>query len=321
MTTPQLAAGVAAETAMIDQYNAAQGQLRALLAAFIARLWAGVSAYGNDEAAQFARTAVPVARGAQQAMAALTAAYLARLVSAMTGDPLRPPAVRPDVVTGEALRGVDPLKVYKRPVTQARVGLTRGKTVEQAAAAGLRRAQSIAATDLQLAKTHTSRTVIQHDGRVVGYRRVLTGAENCGLCVVASTLRYHKKDLMPIHPGCDCATSVLVGHEDPGLTVNSAQVAEGAQAVGETRGGVKVYQPGDVLDLGDLLEPVHAAIEDRFGASYADARQIDYRKVITVHRHDELGPVLAVSSHRFSKKQIESGDLRAKPGTFGKKRG
>jgi hypothetical protein len=300
VTAPQLATGTAAETAIIAQYNAAQSQLTRTLAAFIARLWAGFRTYGNSDGKRFAGAAVPAAQGAQRAMSSLTAAYLSQLMAAMTGDPVRPAAPPSAGVTGEALRGVDPFEVYQRPITQARVEIARGKTVEQAHAAGLRRAQSIAATDLQLAKTHTSRAVIQHDGRVVGYRRVLTGAENCGLCVVASTLRYHVKDLMPIHPGCDCAVSVIVGHRDPGTVINSAQIADGAEASGTTKGGVKVYQPGDTLDLGDLLEPVHAAIEDRFGASYRDARQVDYRKVITVHRHGELGPVLSVSSQHFT---------------------
>lgn len=320
MTAP--AGQYTTEAALVAQYNAQARQVRATLAALLGRLWGSLRGdYRAVNEARFVAQAVPASQGAQRAMSALTAAYLARMVAAGTGTAPRPPVVPQRAVTGEALRGVDPAVVYRRPLEQARYALSRGKSPAQAGQVGLRRAQSLAATDTQLAKTHTARQVMAADGRVVGYRRVLTGAENCGLCVVASTLRYHVKDLMPIHPGCDCACSPVIGHRDPGLTINTAQVAEGAQAVGETRGGVKVYQPGDTLDLGDLLEPVHAAIEDRFGTSYRDAREIDYRKVITVHRHSEIGPVLSVTGHRFTKKQIESGDLSAKPHTLGRKRG
>lgn len=317
MTSP---AQAGAEAALIAQYNAQAQQMRTTLAAFLARLWESLRSdwrtAGED---RFVAQAVPASVGAQRAMSALTGAYLSRLVAAMTGEPLRPPIVAQPQVTGAALRGVDPDVVYRRPLKQARYELSQGKSLVEAGAAGLRRAQSIAGTDVQLAKTHTARQVMKADGRVVAYRRVLTGAENCGLCVVASTLRYHVKDLMPIHPACDCGMSVVIGHEDPGLTINTAQVAGDAQHVGETKDGVKVYAPGDLLDLGDLLEPAHAAIEDRFGTSFRDAREIDYRKVITVHRHSELGPVLTVTGHRFSKKQIESGDLSAKPHTLGKR--
>lgn len=310
MTSP---AQVATEAALIQQYNAQTQQLRNTLAVFIARLWASLGTdwrKANED--RFVAQAVPASQGAQRAMSAMTAAYLARLVAAMAGTPPRIPAVPQTAVTGQALRGVDPAEVYRRPLEQARYALSQDKSPDEAAAFGARRAQSIAMTDLQLAKTHTARQVMHSDGRVVGYRRVLTGAENCGLCVPASSLRYHVKDLMPIHPGCDCSCSPVIGRSDPGTTINTAQVAEGAQHIGETSGGVKVYAPGDTIDLGDLLEPVHAAIEDRFGEAYRDAREIDYRKVITVHRHSEIGPVLTVSSHRFTKKQIESGDLSAR---------
>lgn len=319
MTAP---AQAGAEAALIAQYNAQAQQLRNTLAAFLTRLWASLQGdwrTANED--RFVAQAVPVSQGAQRAMSAATTAYLARLISAMTGTPPRIPTVPQAQVTGEALRGVDPGVVYRRPLEQARYALSQGKSLDQASAIGARRAQSIGMTDLQLAKTHTAQQVMQSDHRVVGYRRVLTGLENCGLCVVASSLRYYKKDLLPIHPECDCGLSIVVGNQDPGLTINTAQVTEGAKAIGETRGGVKVYHHGDTIDLGDLLEPVHAAVEDRFGASYRDARQIDYRKVITVHRHGELGPVLTVTGHRFTKKQIKSGDLSAKPHTLGRKGG
>ena len=81
------------------------------------------------------------------------------------------------------------------------------------------------------------------------YRRVLTGRENCALCLVASTQRYWVEDLLPIHPGCDCNVQPL----PPGM------------------------EDSQVIDQ-DLLERAHAAVEDRYGSYAPDARGIDYKK-------------------------------------------
>jgi hypothetical protein len=155
------------------------------------------------------------------------------------------------------------------------------KPLTEAIARGERRAKLVGLTDLELAVTHTVRERLAEEPRYRYYRRVLTGAENCGLCVVASTQRYRKGDLMPIHPNCDCVVEPL---------------------------------PDDaphVLDR-DLLESAHRAIAETFGKAATDGRSIDYRKIITVHNHAEMGPLLTVSRHKFSKRQLRDNDLAAK---------
>src|SRR5207248_3811639 len=154
--------------------------------------------------------AVPIVQGAQSGTATLTAAYLARIVAQMTSSPVAPPKVNPRTVTGDAVRKADPAEVYRRPFTQVYTDLSQGKSLDAAVQAGGRRLQNIAATDLQLAKTHASQQVLSGDHRVVGYRRVLSGDKSCGLCIVASTQRYRKGDLLPIHPGCSCSVAPLV---------------------------------------------------------------------------------------------------------------
>jgi hypothetical protein len=192
------------------------------------------------------------------------------------------------------------------------------KPLTEAVARGERRAKLIGLTDLELAVTHTVRERLAEEPRVKYFRRVLTGAENCGLCVVASTQRYHKADLLPIHPACDCVIAPILGNQDPGHRINTMQVAEGASATGESRSGVPVFSDDGIVDLGDLLEPVHDAIRDTFGRSARDAREIDYRKVLTVHEHGELGPVLSVKRHRFTKRQIRDNDLASRVREGGK---
>lgn len=317
MTAPAVAPSAGSAelaTALTGAYVSTTGALRDRVSLAVSAMF-GQQGWGDAGAAAYAEAMAPVADAAQQTMASLTAGYLAQQVALLGGGPSVPVFVAPASMTGGALRGVDPAALLRRPYEQVWSALAQDKPLDQAVEIGHRRAQSIAMTDLQLAKTAAARQQLAGDHRVVGYRRVLTNARACGMCVVASTVRYRKQDLMPIHPGCDCAVAPIVGAYDPGRTINSATLAPDA-APGE--GGL--YQHSDVLDLGDLLEATHRAIEDRFGRRATDAAAIDYRKVILVRQHGELGPVLTVADHNFTRRQVERGNLRAKPGTKGRRR-
>lgn len=184
---------------------------------------------------------------------------------------------------------------------------------ERAADAGERRAQTIALTDLELATTHTAQDVLSSNQSVVGYRRVLTGAENCGLCVVAATRLYHKRNLMPIHPNCDCVIAPVMSGEDPGRTINNRTIGADAVPKAFTKDGVALFDADQTIDLGDLLQDTHDAVTARFGRSFADAKGIDYRKVITVRQHGETGPTLTIARHKFTKRQVRDNDLKARP--------
>lgn len=199
-----------------------------------------------------------------------------------------------------------------RRLSEPKAPPTREEIRADAVKAGERRAQTIAATDLQLATTHTAQDALAANQQVVGYRRVLTGAENCGMCVVVSTRLYHKRNLLPIHPGCDCVVAPVMAGEDPGRTINNRLLAADAVPAAFNKHGVPVFDADQTIDLGDLLQDTHDAISGRFGQSYRDAKRIDYRKVITVHQHGEVGPVLTVARHKFTKRQIEQSDLRAR---------
>ena len=301
--------------AVLAAYLATSAALRSRLLTIVAAAYASsTNNYGDAAAAAFVAAAVPAVQAAQRTMASLTSAYLAHLVSAAGGGTSAPVGIPQDVLS--TLRGVDPAEVYRRPYEQLWTALADGKSLPDAVAVGQRRALSLASTDLQLAKTRASQIALTDDRRVVGYRRVLVGAHSCGMCVVASSVRYHKSNLMPIHPGCDCAIAPILGLHDPGRTINSAILKEGSteQAVGSQ--GMRFFSHDDVIEVGDLLGPAHDAIRDTFGYSAADAHQLDYRKVILVREHSELGPTLTVANHLFTQKQIDSGDLRAKSGTY-----
>ena len=300
--------------AILGAYLAASAALRSRLLALVVAVFAAQGNYRDAAADAFVATVVPAVLAAQHTMASLTSAYLSHLVSAAGGGTTAPVAIPQDAVSN--LRGVDPVEVYRRPYVQIWTDLSQGKSLTDAVAAGERRALSLASTDVQLAKTRASQIVLSDDRRVVGYRRVLTGAHSCGLCVVASSVRYHKSNLMPIHPGCDCCIAPVLASRDPGRTIDSAILTEGSteQAIGSQ--GMKFFSNNDVIEVGDLLTEAHDAVRDTFGEVAADAHQIDYRKIIMVRDHGELGPTLTVASHNFTQAQIESGDLRAKAGTF-----
>lgn len=234
-------------------------------------------AHREADVARWARLAIPAVSGAQAQIAAMTDQYLAAVQTAASGTTVRPVGVPATAVTTEALRGVPAVDVYRRPGVTVWTALAEGMPYSQAVNLGLLRALNIAVTDLQLAKTHTSQQVLEQAGdRVVGYRRVLDG-NSCALCAVASTQRYHRGDLMPIHPGCGCDVAPIVGDTDPGQVINA-----------------------------DRLAQVHDAIAETFGVSSESARQIgtpnglQYRDVIVQHQHGELGPVIAVRGQRFT---------------------
>jgi hypothetical protein len=148
--------------------------------------------------------------------------------------------------------------------------LDNGKSLTQAIEAGALRISSIASTDVQLARRNAGFQARSRNDRIVGYARTLTGAENCALCYVASTQRYTRGELLPIHPGCDCGEMPIYGTQDPGQVINEAR-----------------------------LEATHEAVEERFGISDRGARAIDYRNIM-VREHGELGPLLTVRDQKFT---------------------
>jgi len=256
-----------------DQVTAAYGQstgsIRTKVLAFLLGLWAALPDHRDAAAARFIAQTVPVVAGAQLQIAQLTSAYLSLLLSAGSGRHVPAIAVRAGDV--EQLRGVTPATIYQRPFTQIYTDLSRQVPYPEAVDRGRIRLIDLASTDLQLAKTHTAQRALA-DQPIAGYRRVLNGPENCGLCVIASTQRYHTADLMPIHPGCDCIPEPIIGGNDPGQVLDQA-----------------------------LLDSAHAAIEARFGKSDAGGREpIDYRKVLLVQQHGEIGPVLTVKGQQFT---------------------
>lgn len=269
--------------ALAAAYQARTAALRASVEQLVRTLWTSLGSYRQAQMAQYVREILPRVLGAQQQMVALTSAFLSHQRQIALQEPFRAIAVDPQQVTGPAARlGADPAQVHARPFHLVWRQLDElphvDGAIEQAIGAGLERAVDLALDDLQLTKNHTAAAVGAQDDKVRYTRRILEGTHSCGLCIVASTQRYHADELMPIHGGCDCSAQFVWTDEDP----------------------------GQLLDL-ELLQDIHDRIEERFGASNPGAREIGgtagallYRDVLVTHQHGELGPILAIRGHEFT---------------------
>lgn len=244
-----------------DVFAAAVATVRARVVNYVGGLFgpAAVTDTGMDD---FVARALPVVAAGQRKTAALTDAYLTRVLADDFGERLRAPRM----IDTRALRGVDPAIVYSRPTKTVRYELSQGKTIDAAVAEGAKRLTKIAQSDMQLAKTHQARATLS-GSTVDGFERVLNGDYSCLKCVVASTRFYHKENLSPMHPGCDC----------------------GVKPVRKPKGKRIVLHP-------ERLEAVHDkaaeyGIENAAGQGYQD--------LLITHEHGELGPVLGWRDEQF----------------------
>ncbi|MFJ6636558.1 hypothetical protein ACIQMR_35120 [Streptomyces sp. NPDC091376] len=236
----------------------------------VGRSWTDLGSWREGDVRRFQRTALPTLLAGQRQVASLTATYLERLYREIADEDHRA-SLDFDDVTGRALRGVDPEEVYERPFKEVWTALSKGTPLDAALAQGANRLETLAKTDLQLARTHTVREVTADQPGVEYTVRELQGEYDCALCMIASTQRYHKKDLAPIHPGCDCLVK----------TVRSD------------------YDPGQVIDE-ERLERIHELVEEALGKADRGGRAVDYRKIIIANDHGEIGPVLGYRGQHFT---------------------
>ena len=258
---------------VIDAYQRSTDRLRQQLVRYLTLAWGNLDDYRTADIERWVAQVVPVVEGSLRQMASMTDAYLATVETVTTGERAAP--LGAETPTTEALRGVPAAEVYQRAGVTVWTALSTGAEFPDAWQQGLDRATNIATTDLQLAKTHTTRSILGRKANVSGYRRVLEGSKSCGLCVVASTQRYRKSALMPIHGGCDCGVLPIYGDDDPGQVIDP-----------------------------NTLDGVHQAVADRFGDFDESTRGRggipNYRDVLVTHTHGEIGPVLARKGDAFT---------------------
>jgi hypothetical protein len=231
------------------------------------RVWLSLPNYRDSNIDQFQSLVIPLVQGSQTQVATLTAGFQ-QAINRERGQKI--PLELLD--RGQILepRGVAATAVYQRPANSVYTALSEGKTMTEAVDGGLNRLVSIVTTDLQIVKVLQSDRSLRSGGFTY-YRRVLTGAENCALCVIASTQRYTVGDLLPIHARCDCDVDAVKADWDP----------------------------GQIID-GELLEQTHGHVEEMLGVAARDGRTIDYRELIVTREHGEMGPQLRWRSDKFT---------------------
>lgn len=267
---------------LTEAYDSQVHAIRQQITAFGQAYWDSLPHYRASAVEDMIKAITPRVTAGQLRIADLTRAYLAQCARELGWKVVLPP-IDQDEIRGA--RGVDPRVVYRRPAVDVYTALAAGKPLPQAAAEGRLRLTQLIGGDMQLAKVHASRQSMRgYPAEGQFYRRVLTGRENCALCVVASTQRYYRGDLLPIHPGCDCDVQPL----PPGLAVNQ------------------------VIDE-DLLEQVHQITADRLGVSDRGGRTPDYRKLLTVSEHGEYGPTLSWAQPKAKPKTKAGGAEPPKP--------
>lgn len=271
MTQPEVAETVAPEvTLAASTAIALTGVFAAIRASLVQQLftmWYSLAEYSTQTLSEFLEVAIPLILASREASSDATMAYMAlQLELAGLGVGASSP-LDLDIRNGVSLE-----EEYSRPHKVVWTKLSQGIDFDFARDMGAERLRQLAETDIQLSHTHTSRTILAERNDIVGFRRVPTGDYTCALCLIASTQRYNKLDLMPIHPGCDCRVAPIVSDEP---------VAQ-------------------VLDR-DLLESIHLAVENMFGESDRSGRNIDYRKLLVVNNHSEMGPLLGRAKDHFTK--------------------
>lgn len=265
--------------ALIRAEQSARAQVRARLVEYGKAVWNGLGSWRDADIERFVAQSAPRVLAGQRTIAQLTDVYLAQ----MTG--LAPVGV----VDVSDLRGVASSEVYRRPAVEMRTALSEGASMTDALKAGAVRLGSLIATDLQMANIRQARSSLLSG--VGGFRRTLTGRENCALCALASTQRYHRGDLLPIHPGCDCGVAPLSDRD--------------------------IFD--QVIDPG-LLEQIHARVGDFTGTGDRGGRDLglgkstsdgtslsDFTDLIITREHGEIGPLLSWRSNAFT----GPGDLAA----------
>lgn len=258
-------------------YERGSSDIRRRVLTYVMAVWDSSTSYRSEDIDRIVARIVPAVRAGQLQLAALTDAYIGQI--AREAGVAWTASVAREVVD---YRGVPAAEVYRRPAVEIYTALAGGAVFSEAQSRGSNRLQSIVSMDLQSARTRQAQRSVSGSG-FGGFRRVLTGKEDCALCVIASTQRYRKGDLLPIHPGCDCGVEPFEG--DPEVQVIDSELLERTQADIEARlGGAD----RGARDLG-------------LGKSSSSGKSLsDYTDLIITRQHGEYGPTLSWRSHDFT---------------------
>lgn len=252
-------------------------------------MYLGLGSYRDSDIPPFLRKIKPIVEGGKREAAKLRIAYYGEIAKAL-GLPSDPEMLLAEELLEQSLRSGPVFEeVYRRPFVNTRNDLSKGKSFVESILSGGQRASKSVQTDLQLASRQAGLQVRQGNVNIVGYRRVLSGARNCALCVIASTQRYTVNDLMPIHPGCKCAEEPIFGSVDPGQIIDKQLLEETHLFIANE---LEIESDRDARDAG-LSKIINSPSEGQKLADYTD--------LIVTREHGEYGPTLSFRDQQFTR--------------------
>lgn len=251
-------------TELVDAYAVLRARLAAAAGAAAARQARDFTGWYQPAAVSaVAAKVIGQVEPAQRQTAAVTDAYLLQVLAALTGRRARPTGL---VDVRVLRRGVEHDAVYGRLADQYRYEVSTGTEPAAALEHVVNRAELMARTDTDLAFRAQADAFFAAN-QVQRYRRVvrpeLSAGGTCGLCIAAADRIYSTGDLLPMHGRCKCAVLPIVGDVDPGLDLNSNDLAA-------------LYRQAGSTNRRDLVK-------------------VRY----TVVAHSELGPQLRVQGQHF----------------------
>lgn len=283
---------------IVRGYQAQLRRLRSQAANAVGLTWDLLGRWtGPDVEDVWLTQVLPIVAAGQMQAAGLAAAYVGQLGLAATGVPADVPIDTGVYVGGAVRKGVGPENVYRRPLVQLWGDLADGTDFLKARQDGRGRAVGLADMDVRLAARQAANDAMATDERIVGYRRVPSGVFTCRFCAVASTQRYHKRDLLALHAHCDCSEVPIWGTEDPGQIINDKLLDE----LKATKTRPDYWNQNEKLDTEALtrgeVDPVKYRRPRPVESLDELARQ---NPDVTVREHGELGPVLVSDKHHFT---------------------
>ena len=187
---------------LADAHIELQRRLRALAARGVTNAWRRLPGYNDRDVDQFLSLVLPLMDAAQRQSILLTDAYLARALGR------RPVGVDAARVIASLRGGMSPAEVYRRPFVTVWTALSNDVALDQAIAAGLARATSTAAMDVQLAHRGGMQAAQDADPRIRGWRRA-ADAGACAFCSMIDGAFVKSADAMPLHNHCGCGLEPL----------------------------------------------------------------------------------------------------------------
>jgi hypothetical protein len=178
-------------------------KLRGFTETAAATVWSSLPAHHHENVDEWLTKVLPIVSAAQRQSVHLTEAYLAR---ALERQPIGVDVEK--LIGAEVRNGAKPEDVYVRPFITVWADLKAGKALTDAVNAGLARATSTAAMDVQLSMRAALVSIGRADGGIVGYSRV-PDAGACTFCHTCAGQRYTTDQLMPLHNHCGCGVEVI----------------------------------------------------------------------------------------------------------------